>query len=177
MRSRTSRGAPEWSGGKDLYMGSCYWGSGKSSVFSGIVPGSFRKVPEDSRGVRRSGNSSTTSNTVAWAVGGRPSLNGPGAPAPLRPMRMGRGNPKGWGRLHLAWRPSHLPSRLPLPQIGSGGCRQPPRGTLGRSPLSPQPINRGEEGGQPHTSPWRSPPPLYTSSPPQCLTKLCRSTT
>ena len=78
---------------------------------------------------------------------------------PPQPMRMGAANPKGWGRLHLAWRPSHLPGRRPLPQIGSGGCRRPPRGTLGRSPLSPQPINREEEGGQPHTSPWRSPSP------------------
>ena len=44
----TSRGAPEWSGGKDLYMESGFRGSGKSLVFSGIVPeGSrmFRKVP------------------------------------------------------------------------------------------------------------------------------------
>ena len=41
MGSGTSRGAPEWSGGKDLYMESGFWGSGKSSVFSGIVPGSF----------------------------------------------------------------------------------------------------------------------------------------
>src|SRR3954463_7873790 len=85
MRSRTSRGVPEWSGGKDLYMGSCCSGSGKSSGFFGIVPGSFQKVPEDSGGVRRFGNCSTTSNTVAWAVGGRPSLNGPGEPAPPRP--------------------------------------------------------------------------------------------
>ena len=46
MGSGTSRGAPEWSGGKDLYMESCFRGSGKSSVFSGIVPGSFQKVPE-----------------------------------------------------------------------------------------------------------------------------------
>ena len=84
MRSRTSRGVPEWSGGKDLYMESCCSGSGKSSGFFGIVPGSFQKVPEDSGGVRRSGNCSTTSNTAAWAVRGRPSLNGPGAPAPPR---------------------------------------------------------------------------------------------
>ena len=54
MGSGISRGAPEWSGGKDLYMGSHIRGSGKSSVFSGIVPGSFQKVPEDSGGVRKS---------------------------------------------------------------------------------------------------------------------------
>ena len=33
MRSRTSRGVPEWSGGKDLYMGSPVLVTGKVSVF------------------------------------------------------------------------------------------------------------------------------------------------
>ena len=87
MRSRTSRGVLEWSGGKDLYMESCCSGSEKSSVFFGIVPGSFQKVPEDSGGVRRSGNCSTTSNTIAWAVGGRPSLNGPGVGERCRKLK------------------------------------------------------------------------------------------
>ena len=82
MRSRTSRGVPEWSGGKDLYMESCCSGSGKSSGFFGIVPGSFQKVPEDSGGVRRSRNCSTTSNTVAWAVGGDLALMGQGNQPP-----------------------------------------------------------------------------------------------
>ena len=39
MRSRTSRGAPEWSGGKDLYIGKWYLGSRKVSGISGSVPG------------------------------------------------------------------------------------------------------------------------------------------
>ena len=39
MRSRTSRGVPEWSGGKDLYMGSLILVAGKVSHFIGIVPG------------------------------------------------------------------------------------------------------------------------------------------
>ena len=69
MRSRTSRGVPEWSVGEDLYMESCCSGSEKSLIFSDIVPGSFRNVPEDSGGVRRSEKCSTMSNTVAWAVG------------------------------------------------------------------------------------------------------------
>ena len=34
MRSRTSRGVPEWSGGKDLYMGSPVLVTGKVSVKS-----------------------------------------------------------------------------------------------------------------------------------------------
>ena len=41
MRSRTSRGVPEWSGGKDLYMGSPTLAIGKCSGFFGIVPGRF----------------------------------------------------------------------------------------------------------------------------------------
>ena len=39
MRSRTSRGVPEWSGGKDLYMGSPVLVTGKVSGFIGTVPG------------------------------------------------------------------------------------------------------------------------------------------
>ena len=52
MRSRTSRGGPEWSGGKDLYMGSLILVAGKVSHFIGIVPG----VPKGVRG-------------ATWAVG------------------------------------------------------------------------------------------------------------
>ena len=46
MRSRTSRGVPEWSGGKDLYMGSPVFVTGKVSGFIGNVPG----PPGGSRG-------------------------------------------------------------------------------------------------------------------------------
>ena len=38
MRSRTSRGVPEWSGGKDLYMGSPVLVTGKVLGFIGNVP-------------------------------------------------------------------------------------------------------------------------------------------
>src|SRR3954470_13997928 len=46
MRSRTSRGAPEWSGGKDLYMGSPVLVTERVSGFIGNVPG----PPEGSGG-------------------------------------------------------------------------------------------------------------------------------
>ena len=46
MRSRTSRGVPEWSGGKDLYMGSLILVAEKVSGIIGIVPG----VPKGVRG-------------------------------------------------------------------------------------------------------------------------------
>ena len=48
MRSRTSRGVPEWSGGKDLYMGSCHTVAGKVRGHIGIVSGppkGFRGPP------------------------------------------------------------------------------------------------------------------------------------
>ena len=80
MRSRTSRGAPEWSGGKDLYMGSHILGSGKSSGFFGIVPGRFQKVPEGSRWGPPCPGGPT------WAVGvGHLALHGLGAPVPQGP--------------------------------------------------------------------------------------------
>ena len=37
MRPQTSRGVPEWSGGKDLYMGSLVLVAGKVSRIIGIV--------------------------------------------------------------------------------------------------------------------------------------------
>ena len=151
MRSGISRGAPEWSGGKDLYMESCFRGSGKSSVFSGIVPGSFQKVPEDSGGVRKSRKWSTMSLRPAWAVGGCPGLIGPGAPAPTRPMRLVFGETLR-GRLHLAWGPS-LPSlgRHPLgcasPRDWGRGKAAPPRPLYkegrgeGRNTTNPNPLS------------------------------------
>ena len=39
MRSRTSRGVPEWSGDEDLYMGSPYLVARSVGGFTGIVPG------------------------------------------------------------------------------------------------------------------------------------------
>ena len=143
MRFRTSRGVPEWSGGKDLYMESCCSGSGKSSVFSGIVPGSFRKVSEDSGGVRRSGKCSTTSNTAAWAVGGRPNLNGPRAPAPRGPCAKetwGGESPKGGRHLRGALgRMDSSPPSWPHPFLRGRGKAAPP-------PL-PCPYIKGGEGG------------------------------
>ena len=39
MRSRTSRGVPEWSENEDLYIGSWYLDSGRFSGIAGSVPG------------------------------------------------------------------------------------------------------------------------------------------
>ena len=70
MRSRTSRGVPEWSGGKDLYIGSPVSAIGKVSGVAGIVPG----PPEGSRGSTGWGH---LSRRAPWAeVGGEPAPGG-----------------------------------------------------------------------------------------------------
>ena len=46
MRSRTSRGVPKWSGGKDLYIGSMVLTTGSVPGITGSVPG----PPEGSGG-------------------------------------------------------------------------------------------------------------------------------
>ena len=167
MRSRTSRGVPEWSGGKDLYMESCCSGSGKGSGFFGIVPGSFQKVPEDSGGVRRSGNCSTTSNTVAWAVGGALALMGQGQQPPQGPCAWEGENPKGGG-LHLTWEALLPPWPHPLGWETLKGA-QPP-----------SPLYILEVLGLPthEFSPsWCSPTSLPTPPLPWCLAKPCRIAT
>ena len=64
MRSRTSRGVPEWSGGKELYIGSAISAIGTSFGVTGIVPG----PPEGSRGSTGWGH---LSRRAPWAEVGR----------------------------------------------------------------------------------------------------------
>ena len=80
MRSRTSRGVPEWSGGKDLYMGSPVLVTEKVSGFSGNVPG----PPGGSRGSTRGGY---LPQRVAWAKCGR----GPAPGGLVRPPTRAQG--------------------------------------------------------------------------------------
>ena len=72
MRSQTSRGAPKWSGGKDLYIGSPILATGKVSGISGSVPG----VPEGHR------EGQTTPGGHMGLRGVAPALSGLGKPAP-----------------------------------------------------------------------------------------------
>ena len=82
MRSRTSRGVPEWSIGEDLYIGSQVSAIGKVSGVIGIVPG----PPEGSRGSTGWGH---LSRRAPWAeVGGGTNDWWAGAP-PLAPLRLG----------------------------------------------------------------------------------------
>ena len=79
MRSRTSRGVLEWSGGKDLYMGSLILVTGKVSGIIGIVPG----VP---KGVRGSTGGSTCPGGH-MGCGGAPWTIWAKGTSPKRPMR------------------------------------------------------------------------------------------
>ena len=77
MRSRMSRGVSEWSGGKDLYIGSPVSAIEKVLGVAGIVPG----PPEGSRGSTGWGH---LSRRAPWAeVGGEPA---PSGLPPLSPM-------------------------------------------------------------------------------------------
>ena len=82
MRSRMSRGVPEWSGGKELYIGSAISGIGTSFGVTGIVPG----LPEGSRGSTGWGH---LPRGATWAVGGAPWPIWAKGASPKRPMRLG----------------------------------------------------------------------------------------
>ena len=84
MRSRTSRGVPEWSGGEDLYMGGCHADTEKFRGHIGIVPG----PPEGFRGSTGRGHPSRGGHM--GCVGQEPAPGGLGVP-PLGPMRLGLG--------------------------------------------------------------------------------------
>ena len=90
MRSRTSRGVPEWTGGEELYIGSPVSAIGKVSGVIGIVPG----PPEGSRGSTGWGH---LSRRAPWAeVGGEPAPSGLGRPPLGLPLRLGL-ETLGWG--------------------------------------------------------------------------------
>src|SRR3954468_24517575 len=133
MRSWTSRGVPEWSGGKDLYMGSLILAARKVSHFIGIVPG----VP---KGVRGSTGGSTCPGGAPWPIWAT-------GTSPKRPMRQDirkRGeSSKGKAPPRCLGKDGLLPPPLatPLPWRKGQGCS---------SPLSLAPIYSGGEGGQPH---------------------------
>ena len=80
MRSRTSGGVPEWSGGEYLYMGSHHTVTGSVRGFIGIVPG----PPKGFRG------STCHRGPYGLYVEGNQPLSGLGA-IPLGPMRLGLG--------------------------------------------------------------------------------------
>ena len=105
MRSRTSRGVPEWSGGKDLYIGSPVSAIGTSFGVIGIVPG----PPEGSRGSTGWGHLSWRD---PWAEVGREPAPG-GLVHPLGPPLRVELETLGVGARHVTWGASP-PLRLDL---------------------------------------------------------------
>src|SRR6266536_2898750 len=91
MRSRTSRGVLEWSGGEELYMGSPVSVIGTISGVIGIVPGP-RKV------VRGSIGWGHLPRWTKWAEQGRePAPSGLVGPPPKGPKAPRAPNPRVWG--------------------------------------------------------------------------------
>ena len=140
MRSRMSRGVPEWSGGKELYIGSAISGIRTSFGVTGIVPG----PPEGSRGSTGWGH---LSRGATWAVGGAPWPIWAKGTSPKRPMRLGftKGKSPTSGR--------HLLGALGRRESSVG--RRPPR----------LPIYIGERRAS-HTTPLVPPSPSPTPPPP-----------
>ena len=89
MRSRTSRGVLEGSGGKDLYMGSCHADTGKFRGHIGIVLG----PPEGFRGPP--GGATGPGDLHGPIVGRDQPLGGLGhlPPGPKAPRVLGGGTP------------------------------------------------------------------------------------
>ena len=117
MRSRTSRGVPEWSRGKDLYMGSSVLVTGKVSGDIGNVPG----PPGGARGSTKWGH---MLQRHTWAKYERaPAPRWARAPPTMaHAARGGEGaNPKGIWALGPILVRLPLPSplgRLPKPHLG-----------------------------------------------------------
>ena len=132
MRSRTSRGVPEWSGGEDLYMGSCHMVTGKVRGHTGIVPG----PPEGSRGSTGWGHLSRRAPwaEVAWEPAPGGLVRAPlGLPLRLGLETLGVGAPP-----HLAWGEA-TPWPPPPLEIRSPRAGAPPRRPI---------YSGGREGGR-----------------------------
>src|SRR4051812_33970287 len=122
MRSRTSREVPEWSGGKELYIGSVVSAIENDLGVAGIVPG----PPDGSRGSTGWGH---PSRRASWAeVGREPAHSGLVRPPPwASPLRLGL-ETLGQGAPPLALG-GKAPPWPPPPGDASPG-RRPPLGGL-----------------------------------------------
>ena len=137
MRSRTSRGVPEWSGGKDLYIGSPVLVTGKVSGFIDNVPG----PPGGSRWSTKWGHQP---RRAAWAKCGR----GPAPGGLVRPPTKAQGaRESGRGQTLGSDGPkAHLMVRLPLsppwppPRWDLGLAATPRGGNLGGGAAPPFPL-------------------------------------
>ena len=153
MRSRMSRGVPEWSRGKDLYIGSPVSASGKVSGVTGIVPGppGVRRmgppIPEGPMGQSGEGNQPI----VGWC-------------APLGPPHASRvGNPRVGGGL-----PTCLGGQ------GTPLAAAPPLDGVWPAPPLPGGLYKGGREGSSITALGASLLPCYTSPSRRSSAKPCR---
>ena len=137
MRSRTSRGVLEWSGGKDLYMGSPVLVTGKVSGFIGNVPG----PPGGSRGSTKWGH---MLQRHTWAKYERaPAPRWARAPPTMAhaPRREEGANPKGrWALRPILPTPPSPPPLWPPPRWDMGAAATPREGNLGGGAAPPLPL-------------------------------------
>src|SRR3954462_7345859 len=148
MRSRTSRGVPDWSGGEELYIGSAVSAIGNDLGVTGIVPG----PPDGSRGSTGWG---LPSRRAPWAEVGRGDQPLVGWCAPQGPPPAPRVGTLGWGGAHMPWGALH--PLWPPPPLGypiSQGRRPPPPGAY---------IKGGGEGA---AAPLALAPPSPSPTPP-----------
>ena len=144
MRSRTSRGVPAWSGGKDLYIGSLILVTGKVSGIIGIVPGVPKGVRGSTKGVHQPRGATWAVGVCALAYMGQ----GHQPQEAHAPRDKERKSPKGGRHLRGALgRMDSSPLGRTLPWRKGQGCALP---------LSLGPIYSGGKGGQPYLSPGAS---------------------
>ena len=160
MRSRTSRGVPEWSGGKDLYIGSLILVAGKVSHFIGIVPGVPKGVRGSTKGVHQPRGATWAVGVCALAYMGQ----GHHPQEAHAPRDKERKSPK--GVRHLRGALGRRDSSLAAPFLGGRAKAAPP------SPLALY-IVGGREGSR--TQVPRAYLPPVTPPPPRLrLAKPCR---
>src|SRR3954462_11742491 len=122
MRSRTSRGVPDWSGGEELYIGSVVSAIGVDLGVTGIVPG----PPDGSWGSTGWGH---PSRRAPWAeVGREPAHSGLVRPPWASPLRLGL-ETLGQGAPHMPWGARH-PPWPPPPWRWISRAGAPPRGPI-----------------------------------------------
>ena len=147
MRSRTSRGVPEWSGGKDLYMGSLVLVAGKVLRIIGIVSGVPKGVRGSTKGSTCPGGPHAPGGHMGCGVcalaymgqGNQPQEAHAPRDKGKEESKRGKAPPRCLGEVGL------LPGRT-LPWRKGQGC----------APLSLGPIYSGGKGGQQTLSPGAS---------------------
>ena len=150
MRSRTSRGVPEWSGGEDRYIGRRVLGSGSVPGVPGYgqhVRKGFRRPRQALGGLMGQGEGANqpTKGRCAPPNPSHVTRRGGGAtPRAAAPPGLGGKFPRGWGRPN----PSKVSPMAAAPPLGNP--RAPP------PPPFPLYIVRGWEGCS-NLCFWRSP--------------------